>query len=85
MSRINRWEGKKQSRAARIEFGKKFRDLRQKNMLSQEKLAEKLDVSIDLINRIECGYVDFNFNEYAPSLAKRINDFIEGKREVIRI
>ena len=37
-------------------FGKIFKDYRTKNGLTQEQLAEKLDISLKYISRIENGY-----------------------------
>ena len=37
-------------------FGKRIRELREKNNLTQEKLAEILDLDYQTISRIETGY-----------------------------
>ncbi len=53
-------------------FGKRIRELREKNNLTQEKLAEILDLDYQTISRIETGYY-FTSYENLEKFAKAFN------------
>ena len=56
----------------KILFGKRLRELRKKNGLTQEELAEKLDIAERNISKIECGD-NFPRPEKLIKLAKILN------------
>lgn len=53
-------------------FGKRIRELREKNNLTQEKLAEILELDYQTISRIETGYY-FTSYENLEKFAKAFN------------
>ena len=53
-------------------FGKRIKELREKNNLTQEKLAEILDLDYQTISRIETGYY-FTSYENLEKFAKAFN------------
>lgn len=53
-------------------FGKRIRELREKNNLTQEKLAEILDLDYQTISRIETGYY-FTSYDKLEKFAKAFN------------
>ncbi len=78
-------------------FGKRIRELREKNNLTQEKLAEILDLDYQTISRIETGYYFTsyeNLEKFAKAFNVEIKDLFSTKhleeelnveKEVIKI
>ncbi len=63
-------------------FGKRIRELREKNNLTQEKLAEILDLDYQTISRIETGYYFTsyeNLEKFAKAFQVEIKDLFSIK------
>ena len=63
-------------------FGKRIRELREKNNLTQEKLAEILDLDYQTISRIETGYYFTsyeNLEKFAKAFKVEIKDLFSTK------
>ena len=65
-------------------FGKRIRELREKNNLTQEKLAEILELDYQTISRIETGYY-FTSYENLEKFAKAFNVEIKALFETKHI
>ena len=66
-------------------FGKRIRELREKNNLTQEKLAEILDLDYQTISRIETGYYFTsydNLEKFAKAFNVEIKDLFSTKHLV---
>lgn len=62
-------------------IGKKIKKARREKGVTQEKLAEELDVSVSFISQIETGKKHFNLNrisEISEILEKPVGYFIDG-------
>lgn len=63
-------------------FGKRIRELREKNNLTQEKLAEILDLDYQTISRIETGsyFTSYeNLEKFAKAFHVEIKDLFDTK------
>ncbi|WP_197478868.1 helix-turn-helix domain-containing protein [Anoxybacillus sp. B7M1] len=65
------------------QFGEKIKKIRKDKGLTRRELAKQLSISIELLERIERGWVDPRFEAYAPALKKRIDKFLYDGREVL--
>ena len=62
-------------------IGKKIRMAREEKGITQEELAEKMDLSVSFLCQVECGKKKFSLKrlvEVSNILEKPINYFIEG-------
>ncbi len=62
-------------------MGRKIRMAREEKGITQEELAEKMDLSVSFLCQVECGKKKFNLKrivEVSNILEKPINYFIEG-------
>ena len=62
-------------------IGRKIRMAREEKGMTQEELAEKMDLSVSFICQAECGKKKFNIKrivELSNILEKPVNYFIEG-------
>lgn len=66
-----------------IELGKKIQELRKKQGLTQEELAEKTGISARTIQRIENGEVDprtYTLNKLAEALETSVDELVEESK-----